>query len=356
MSLAWAGEFEQFERIIAADPGARGVAPYCQRAGLFRGELRSAAERLATPPHRVLIVTGFCVVDLPEPVAETDGPLGALYLAAALQQLGHQVTLVTDPYGEPPLTQGLRDGRFVAELAPVDVFSAPLDIQAHEGGFPGWSAPDPAWFAELFEEADFARPLTLVSIERVGPNHDLETLAATGASPTELAEFAAAVTEQQRDCPHNMRGMPLRAHTAPLHLLFEKLPRHCADLRSVGVFDGGNEIGCGRLSWREIRDALGSGLGGQIACRVPTDWGIPCGVSNWGAYALALGALLLAGKTEVARAWTAENEQRLLDRLVQQTAIVDGVSRQNTPTVDGLSSDDYLFCLRQLRRTAGLAD
>src|SRR5205807_1527308 len=64
-------------------------------------------------------------------------------------------------------------------------------------------------------------------------------------------------------------------------------------LPTIGVGDGGNEIGMGKIPWDVIRRNVPNG--GLIACRVPTDYLIVAGVSNWGAYALAAGVALLRG-------------------------------------------------------------
>jgi hypothetical protein len=56
---------------------------------------------------------------------------------------------------------------------------------------------------------------------------------------------------------------------------------------TIGIGDGGNEIGMGKLPWETIRRNVPQG--GLVACRVPTDYLIVCGVSNWGAYALGAG-------------------------------------------------------------------
>ena len=90
-----------------------------------------------------------------------------------------------------------------------------------------------------------------------------------------------------------MRGRDVTAATRPAHLLFEKMPWTMVGGRTtIGIGDGGNEIGMGKLSWATIRKNVPQG--GEVACRVPTDYLIVAGVSNWGAYALATGVRLFA--------------------------------------------------------------
>ena len=90
---------------------------------------------------------------------------------------------------------------------------------------------------------------------------------------------------------YSMRGRDITDHMAPAHRLFEKERGHTA-LTTIGIGDGGNEIGMGKIP----SDVIGRNIpnGELIACRVPTDHLIVCGVSNWGAYALAAGVALAA--------------------------------------------------------------
>src|SRR5260370_17073462 len=52
----------------------------------------------------------------------------------------------------------------------------------------------------------------------------------------------------------------------------------------------------GKIPWSVIRRNIPNG--GLVACRVPTDHLIVCGVSNWGAYGLAAGVRILTGRSE----------------------------------------------------------
>ena len=87
----------------------------------------------------------------------------------------------------------------------------------------------------------------------------------------------------------------------------------------------------------------------MIACRVPTDYLIVCGVSNWGAYALAAGVALLRGAKLDPAVFDAEKERELLRIMVEQGPLVDGVTAQPTVTVDGLSFEEYVKPLRRMK-------
>jgi len=77
---------------------------------------------------------------------------------------------------------------------------------------------------------------------------------------------------------------------SPAHRLFEHVANDPA-ITTIGIGDGGNEIGMGKIPWDTIRRNIPNG--GLIACRVPVDHLIVAGVSNWGAiFAMATLALL----------------------------------------------------------------
>ena len=85
--------------LIQEDVGKRGLRTDPSRnlitacPGDFGAACRSVAE--ADQPA-VAIVTGFYIPTGNPPTAETDGPLGALFLARALTPLGIRVALLTD--------------------------------------------------------------------------------------------------------------------------------------------------------------------------------------------------------------------------------------------------------------------
>ena len=68
---------------------------------------------------------------------------------------------------------------------------------------------------------------------------------------------------------------------SPAHRLFEAVQQQLPHITAIGIGDGGNEIGMGKLPWELIRRNIPHS--GLVACRVPTDHLIVCGVSNWGA-------------------------------------------------------------------------
>ncbi len=118
-------------------------------------------------------------------------------------------------------------------------------------------------------------------------------------------------------------------------------------LTTIGIGDGGNEIGKGKIPAEVIGRNIPKGE--LIACRVATDHLIVCGVSNWGAYALAAGVALLRRANLDPGLFDVEKERELLRIMVEQGPLVDGVTAQPTVTVDGLSFEEYVKPLARIR-------
>lgn len=318
-------DWQRLEQVIRHDPGHRGLASYVDDDGkpLLAGELQVAAEDLAGRGTRVLVVTGFCIL-LPDGTvtAETDGPPGAIYLAAMLRAAGIEATIATDDLGAPLVRAGL-----AAAQLPRDVLVAsPADSYSH-----------------------------LIAIERVGPSHTTASIAAHyGAAAAAIAEFEELTATCERGVCRNMRGISIDAHTAPLHQLFERAEDDVGASRptTIGIVDGGNEIGCGNIPWHVLHRAVAQGSGATIACRIKTDRTIIAGVSNWGGYALGAAVAALRGRRDAVEAWTAEKQGSLIEAMVRDGGAVDGVTKRREPTVDGLPMADYLAVFGEIRDVA----
>ncbi|WP_309232426.1 glutamate cyclase domain-containing protein [Micromonospora tarensis] len=186
---------------------------------------------------------------------------------------------------------------------PVDV--APLS------GYQRWSAALLPRYGQLTH---------LIACERVGPGGDGR--------------------------PRNMRGEDIGAHTAPLDRLYAT-----GSAFRIGIGDGGNELGMGRLPAELVGRVVTAGE--RIRCVVGADALLVGGTSNWAAAAL-VGALALLRpdlpqlRTLLRPAWSYD----LLAAIVRAGA-VDGVRRRSTLSVDGL---DWPVYAEPLTRVAELVD
>jgi hypothetical protein len=328
-------DFSALEAVIRQDPGKRGIADFRHDGQwLAEGMLEAAARELAEHGQAVGIVTGFCVADVDPPAAETDGPPGALYLARALAALEIDTVLISDRYALSLLKLGCGIGGLKTQL-----FEIPLGRNEER------------WLDDFFRSPIGKRLSHLISVERVGPSHTPESLAAQrrdAPSPL-LQRFLAEVPSEHRDVCHNMRGIAIDDCTAPAHRLFEAVRRGDRRIKTIGIGDGGNEIGMGSLPWESLREALSGNEAGRIICRIAVDFPILAGVSNWGAYALACAVASLRGRPDLLAAWDEESERELIEGLVHEAGAIDGRTRRREATVDGLTLDVHLDVLARIR-------
>jgi len=272
------------DHLLALDPGRRGIASFFVKGGA------AAAAHSLSRARRVLITTGFAVGDgLPE----TDGPPGTASLGRALRLLDTPVAYVTDAVTVPLLAAALRA---LGEPALITTFPATGDAAA-------------AARRVLAEQA----PSHLVSIERPGRT-------ATG-------DYLSA------------RGESIARWNAPLDALFLAAPRRIA---TVGVGDGGNEIGMGNV---RARIGRAGALARAIASVVRVRYLVVAGTSNWGAYGVVAELSRRAGRPLL---HSADEERKMIQACVDAGA-VDGITRRPEPTVDGLPLDAHVGMLELLR-------
>jgi hypothetical protein len=324
--------------VIHRDPGGRGLAGFrLDGRSLDQGQFEPAARSLASA-RAVAIVTGFCVPTDVGWTAETDGPPGALFLARSLAALGADVMLLSDDYGLPLLEAGCdfvglpRSAIGCIPFEPGDV-DAPDRASNDDGRSPATDA----WI-DAFLASGFGRRMThLVAIERAGPSHTEESLAAQPRSgPAPRHDFERLVPPDSRNVCHTMRGVPITAHTSKAHRLFEVVRLRRPDVATIGIGDGGNELGMGSIAWETLVRAVAIGPAPRVICRIATQYLLVAGVSNWAGYALGLAAGRLRASADRPAAWTPADENRLVEHLVREAGAVDGVTRRNEPTVDGL--------------------
>jgi hypothetical protein len=329
---------EAIRGLIQEDVGNRGLRtdPVANLITACPGDFEAACRSIAEHPRPgVGIVTGFFIPHGQPPACETDGPLGAVFLARALSGLGIPVLLVGDEPLAKAFEVGLEGGGISKERLGtgfVCLGRPPHDIEwvksvvFPEGG---------AW-------------THLIALERVGPSHTPASVRAQpGATPEAIAAFEQSVPAAEHDRCHSMRGRDITELTGPAHLLFEYAGMLSPRITTIGIGDGGNEIGMGKIPWDVIRRNIPRG--DVVACRVPTDHLIVCGVSNWGAYGLAAGVRLLRGAKPDCDLFEVERERELLRAMVEHGPLVDGVTGQPTVTVDGLAFEHYVQPLRRLR-------
>ncbi len=260
---------------IILDQDKRGVAQL--RPHLPEDFCSQAAQYIMDHPGNVAITTGFYILAAGSP--ETDGPAGAIAIGNALQALGRKVTYITDSYTTPVLRGMLEDGTEV-----VDFPIADIEVSRNVT-------------AEILARLD---PSLIISIERCSRTND--------------------------DAYLNMRYVDITPYTARLDYLFE------AGIPSVGIGDGGNEIGMGNLV--EFIPQVETLPNDPAVTKV--DRLIISSVSNWGGYGLVAALSKLAGRNLLP---TVESETVLIKRSVDMGA-VDGTTGDHSYFVDGFTTEE----------------
>ena len=279
--------FHRLEDIIRKNLEQRGMDKI-----KLEGQLEKAASELLGG-NTIFIVTGFVIRQTL--TGETDGPIGAISLASALEQLGKEVVLITDRYSTEILRRGLK----------MKGMNTSVETMSHE--------KEREFSKELLKKY---QPSHVVAIERPGRAVDGKC--------------------------YSMRGEDLSDLVPNTDILFEESKRR--GIITIAVGDGGNEIGMGKIRPYVI-DTVHKGE--QICAVFDTDILIIAGVSNWGGHALAAALSLRAEKMLL---HDLNTEIGLLKSMVQAGA-VDGCTKKRTLTVDGLSLADNIEVLKSLRNT-----
>ncbi len=316
---------DRIRQVIQVDPGNRGLAlPPENNAFTTRaGDLAKAALSLVSPPAdnyktRVGIITGFNIPTEEFSAFETDGPPGALFLARTLQRMGMEPVI----FGESGLLVAMEAGLIQSGAAgTMRLVELPRD--AFESG------P----YARRFHTSA-GRLTHLIWVERPGPSH---TLAALRNRPDynidwdfDFKKVAPPIT---RDRYLTMSGIDVTISHSQAHWIMEH-PNPNGAWHTIGIGDGGNEMGMGALPWDLVNATIP--LGGRIQCRIPTDSAIVAGVSNWGAYGLAAAVLALLEQGPIEDIFDPQLEFAILEAMVGQGGLIDGRTTEPQATIDGL--------------------
>ncbi|GAB5030230.1 upf0317 protein c14orf159 mitochondrial isoform x6 [Nannochloropsis oceanica] len=272
------------EAAVQRDEGKRGLTDLVLPAG----ELETAASALYHAPGPIAILTGFpCMLDHIPPT-ETDGPPGALAIIQACLALNKPCILLVEESNAAVLSAG---------VAAVEDMSVNLRVEV----FPPktkWGPTEDARLCQLAQEITF-----VVAIERTGP----------GASDGHY---------------YTMRGKQMDEVVAPLERLLDLVPE---SVHSIGIGDGGNEVGMGKVLDRILASTIIS-KARQIACCTSTSWLLAASVSNWGGYALC--CALAAVAAEVEATYTTAKRGKDGDKI--KTDCMSNAKGMRNPANDGM--------------------
>lgn len=272
------------------------------------GNIAQAARSIAISERRHIAITaGFFIRFAEPPSPETDGLNGTAHLAAAFAEAGYEVTVITDTPCAKAMWAILTEvpHRIRLEVVGIDRQQV-LELRARLEALP-------------------SPPTHLIAIERV-------SLAADGK-------------------PHREHGWDMSDETAAIDLLFQD-DGWTAPWTTIGIGDGGNEIGMGNLPQELVGDIPNGEL---IAARTGADHLIVSSVSNWGAYALLTAVALLRPdiSPKLLKHFTPEMEHQFLKTAVELGQAIDD-SRLDRPgkpqmSVDRLPVEDHMALITELR-------
>lgn len=316
--------FDLIDRIVGLDMGQRGMTGLYEPARALCSEpISAAAARLLATLERgdyVFILTGSLTrAEVSSAIAENDGPVGVASLARTITQGFNAIPLIlideTVCDKMSAITRVAGSNVVTRAQAQIAV-EMPRDtsIAIVEGGKID-DAEARAHAAALISEL---KPKVVISVERAGLSKD--------------------------GTYRNARGQDYSKGRARLdHVVLEAAKQN---IPTIGIGDGGNEIGMGA-----IPEAVAAHIPhGPVLCsQIATDVLFPVGVANWGCYAMSAALAIMTANEDLIH--TPDLERRLLEAS-PQIGLVDGMTGRLEPTADGLPLSTHVGIVELLQTTA----
>lgn len=293
-------------RTLGHPRGAYVPKLYRKARGMYRSPIcyLAAKEILAHPGAHVALVTGTYNPKY-FPGGETDGPIGSAVLGRVLAQLGHKVT-------------------FCVEKEIIPAMRAFAELAGAEGEYEGLTIGREDRHAPLAERFDAA-----IFVEKIGTN--------------------------RKGVHHTSSGVASDTDDADVSGFVEAM--NAADKWTIGLGDGGNEIGFGVIC-DTVRQIVRYGE----VCRCPCKGGIatvlatkilfPASISEWGAYAI-IAALALITK-DFSLLHTPEKEIELLE-LAPTVGCFEGTVAKGKPYIDAVPPEGSAAMVQLLRSAVEVA-
>ena len=248
-----------------------------------------AAQYALAHPGPVIIATGFYIMMSDAP--ETDGPPGAFAIGNALRELGHQALYAVD---EPMAYMMASWAR--RHQDPSSIIRFPIIDDLHINDH---------FVRETITERE---PALLISIERC--------------------------SRDAGGLYRNMRGRDISPQTAKIDHLFER------GLPSIGIGDGGNEVGMGNLQ----KVIAGADQLPDHPAVVGCDRLIAASTSNWGGYGLVAALSVRVGRNLLPD--VASDADCI--RFLVDAGAVSGVSGEHDYLVDEFTLEENAAVLQEL--------
>ena len=263
----------------------------------------------ASKNDNVIISTGAGIV--PWVVkGETDGPMGAAALGNVLNKgLALKPIFITEELNVDPIKASC-EVLGLKISSDYEIFKK-KDRAAFIRSFPYDDGESQKAAKEILDEY---QPSMIVTLEKLSPN--------------------------EKGIIHTVRGFDHTQSHAKVHHLINQAMRR--DILTIGIGDGGNEIGFGVIN-KEVKDIIVPfGKRCQCPCQsgiaavTKTDFLIVAAVSNWGAYGLEACIAGLLKNPNLLHSST--TEQRMLEACVKAGG-TDALYLKQMLRVDGIASE-----------------
>ena len=307
---------DQIDYLVNIDFAGRGTGHLYRAAREKIGmplALAAAQKLAAIPPGSVMLMTTGSASRawISPTIAENDGPAGAAVIARAVSLAFNVIPIVLC---EEALFASV-GGIFRAAGMSILTLEEARRTQMPGGrlsvvvlrGYPTDDEQARAMAAALLDEL---QPALLFATERPGMN--------------------------EKGIYHNARGVDYGLGKARVDHVFVEARRRT--IPSIGVGDGGNEIGMGLVA-EAVRQNVqwgancNCGCGAGIGAVTPTDVLVTAAVSNWGCYAITACLAMLLKNPELLH--TAEQEELLLRRGVE-LGLINSPQGRVDPHVDAI--------------------
>jgi len=314
---------ETVDRLLTLDVSGRGVIYKLYEAARANHKsplCLSAAKKVskAVKPNDVVFIATGLIIHPFHDIGETDGPIGGAGLARALRiALGAKTVFVTDKALFEMISKTARGGDSTI-VSPETLRNLQIPVSSVVS-FPTVEEEAGREAMRLINEFN---PKAIVAIERRGVS--------------------------KNGVYHAWSGYDMAPYEARLGRLFEECRK--AGILTIGIGDGGNEIGMGNI-YDTVRRVVPHG----DSCKCPTKCGIAdstivdvpviVSVSNWGAYGIEACLAVITGKPDALH--TGEDELRMIRECVDAGGI-DGTTMVPRPSVDALPAKTHAMIVDML--------
>lgn len=330
--------YEMLDKVMTLDLNLRNAIEKLYRASReLTGEAPltyTAAKKLldeTKPGDVVFFLTGLLVRSAFTPdIAESDGPIGIAALIYTMQRaLGITPVIVADASMVEPLTTVMRYiGYSRIPIETVQGSCAPSKRPTRAYAIVTMSADAETAKKEAEALLDKFQPAAIISCERGGPN-----------------EFGVT---------HNSQGKDISYGHCRSDLLFKAGYERSGRPITIGIGDGGNEVGMGNIhddlyEWLPHGDVCCCGCGGGIIPETKCDVLISSTVSNWGASALAAALTIMTGNAGALATYEVHR------KAIEGTAaagFIDSPTGEIATRIDGMDMPVHLAIAEQLAQIA----